>query len=80
MSYGGNAGVNVAQSMEYFTLRDVGMLVRGIPEESVTSSAPSDETAWDTLMQLIENCTVNTGIGDLAHQHDHYLYGQPKKE
>jgi hypothetical protein len=29
---------------------------------------------------LIEECTVDTGIPDLAHQHDHYLYGKPKTE
>ena len=33
----------------------------------------------DTLGKLIERCQVNTGIGDLAHQHDHYLYGTPKR-
>jgi len=28
----------------------------------------------------VEDCVINTGIEDLAHQHDHYLYGMPKKE
>ncbi len=32
------------------------------------------------LEEIIERCKVNSGIGDLAHQHDHYLYGTPKKE
>lgn len=45
------------------------------------SEADSEEEGdWDKLYQLIENCTINTGIGDLAHQHDHYLYGTPKKD
>ena len=39
-----------------------------------------EEEDWDKLYKLIENCTINTGIGDLAHQHDHYLYGTPKKD
>lgn len=32
----------------------------------------------DPLLQLINDCQIRTGIGDLAHQHDHYLYGAPK--
>jgi hypothetical protein len=28
-----------------------------------------------TLEALIEECGVDTGISDLASQHDHYLYG-----
>jgi hypothetical protein len=35
---------------------------------------------WDAMLKLVEDCQTNTGIGDLAHQHDHYLYGAPKKE
>jgi hypothetical protein len=32
-----------------------------------------------SLEDLIEECAVDTGIEDLAAQHDHYLYGKPKK-
>jgi len=39
-----------------------------------------EEDDWDKLIQLIEDCAVDTGIEDLAHQHDHYLYGTPKKD
>ena len=35
---------------------------------------------WDSLMRLIEECQMDTGIEDLAHQHDHYLYGTPKRK
>lgn len=35
---------------------------------------------WDAMMKLIEDCQTHTGIGDLAHQHDHYLYGTPKRD
>jgi predicted DNA-binding antitoxin AbrB/MazE fold protein len=38
-----------------------------------------DEAAWDALERLIAECAVETGITDLAHQHDHYLYNKPKK-
>lgn len=32
-----------------------------------------------SLENLIEDSEVDTGIPDLASQHDHYLYGKPKK-
>ncbi|MGA9347462.1 MAG: hypothetical protein WBW48_01495 [Anaerolineae bacterium] len=49
-------------------------------DEVVTSPERSvDESAWDALAQLVEECAVETGITDLAHQHDHYLYNKPKK-
>lgn len=38
---------------------------------------PVDEA--DTLGPLIEAYSVDTGIADLAHEHDHYLYGKPRK-
>ena len=50
-------------------------------EAGYTSSPHSgDETAWDALTKLVQDCALETGIADLAHQHDHYLYGKPKKE
>lgn len=39
-----------------------------------------DESAWDKLEAFFETSAVDTGIADLAHQHDHYLYGKPKKD
>jgi hypothetical protein len=38
------------------------------------------EDDWDELIRLLEDCSVDTGIEDLAHQHNHYLYGTPKKD
>ncbi len=35
---------------------------------------------WNALTELLNECAVDTGIPDLAHQHDHYLYGTPKKD
>ena len=33
----------------------------------------------DTLGQLIDRFSVETGIPDLAHEHDHYLHGTPRR-
>ena len=38
-----------------------------------------NETGWDSLMQIVAEATVDTGLTDLAHEHDHYLYGTPKR-
>ena len=45
-------------------------------EESKTAR----ETGWDQLMQSITQNTMDTGIEDLAHQHDHYIHGKPKQD
>lgn len=37
------------------------------------------DRSWDALTQLITECAIDTGIPDLASQHDHYLYGIPKR-
>ena len=38
-----------------------------------------EKSGAKSLEDLIEECAVDTGIEDLAAQHDHYLYGKPKK-
>jgi hypothetical protein len=45
------------------------------------SSSPAQEAdaAWTQMMQLVDECAVETGVSDLAAQHDHYLYNKPKK-
>lgn len=50
-----------------------------LQEESEAAVADSD-SAWGDFAMLLKDCQVNTGIRDLAHQHDHYLHGTPKRE
>ncbi len=38
-----------------------------------------DSQAWEDFFDLVDRCQVQTGIPDLAHQHEHYLYGVPKQ-
>jgi predicted DNA-binding antitoxin AbrB/MazE fold protein len=47
-------------------------------EEAATSGR--EDQSWDVLTQLIADCAMDTGVADLAQQHDHYLYGLPKKQ
>jgi predicted DNA-binding antitoxin AbrB/MazE fold protein len=37
-------------------------------------------SAWKDFAQILTQCQVSTGIPDLAHQHDYYLHGTPKRE
>jgi hypothetical protein len=47
----------------------------GIPVEIKPTTPKGD--SWDNLN--IEDIAVDTGITDFAENHDHYLYGTPKR-
>ena len=49
------------------------------PVNSATREVRDEDVTWNTLAHLVEDCAVETGVVDLAHQHDHYLYGKAKK-
>ena len=53
------------------------VIITFLEDEEIKAGFEDD---WDSLIQLVENCAVDTGIEDLAHQHNHYLYGAPKKD
>ena len=38
-----------------------------------------DGAEWNALAELLDDSAVDTDIPDLAHEHDHYLYGKTKK-
>lgn len=48
----------------------------GVDCEIHQEAAPQSD-AWEQLD--IEQLAVDTGISDFAQQHDHYLYGTPKR-
>jgi len=43
-------------------------------------SESENQSGWKRLMEIIEENQIDADITDLAHQHDHYLYGTPKRE
>ena len=45
-----------------------------------TKKTLSIDESWDKFEQLLESCSMDAGIEDLAHQHDHYIHGTPKRE
>jgi hypothetical protein len=56
------------------------VIITFLEEENVPAQPTTNTAEWDVLQQLVKDCLVETGIDDLAHQHDHYLYGKPKQE
>ncbi|MEM1170355.1 MAG: hypothetical protein AAGJ08_15070 [Cyanobacteria bacterium P01_H01_bin.35] len=53
-----------------------------VPTSSKTEglSEEKNKAEWDRLFSVIESCQMETGITDLANQHDYYLYGTPKHD
>ncbi|MEO1391139.1 MAG: hypothetical protein AAFV85_27730 [Cyanobacteria bacterium J06634_6] len=75
----------VVQLNEPITDREGQTVIITFVEEGTETAAASGtvdadrEIGWDQLMQSIEQNTMDTGIEDLSHQHDHYLHGKPKQ-
>jgi hypothetical protein len=55
------------------------VLITFLDEDAASPYPPAQDSDWERLTKLIEDCAVRSGIGDLAHQHDHYLHGKPKR-
>ena len=72
----------VAKPIDVVEGRDGQIVIITFLEEKETPQEFASEQAneWDVLAELIEECSMNTGVSDLAHQHDHYLYGTAKRE
>jgi hypothetical protein len=71
----------VAQPVEAVEARDGEQVLITFVEDYPSDEEPSEQEAeWDALLELLESCETSTGVSDLAHQHDHYLYGKPKDE
>ncbi len=53
-----------------------------VPSNSQTVEVSEEKyrAGWDRLFSAIESCQMETGISDLADQHDYYLYGTPKHD
>ncbi len=49
-------------------------------EEPVLRNGSDESNGLAHLLKFIEENTLDTGITDMAHQHDHYLYGTPKRD
>lgn len=55
------------------------VIITFLDEETEEEKRPNGTNGRVSLKTLIDEFQVDTGIEDLASQHDHYLYGTPKK-
>jgi hypothetical protein len=53
-------------------------LVHFLKDEILTSSQPKPGRKKVNALLKVDSLSIETGIADLAAQHDHYLYGVPK--
>jgi hypothetical protein len=70
----------VAQPSETVSGREGQTVIITFLEDSAAVPTNDDDSGWEQLTQIIEQNIVDAGIEDLAHQHDHYLYGKPKQD
>ena len=55
------------------------VMITFLDEEAEEVKRPNAKNGKVSLKTLIDEFQIDTGIEDLASQHDHYLYGTPKK-
>lgn len=48
-------------------------------DEAPTGDTNANGAGWEALATLLDDCAVEIDAIDLAHEHDHYLYGKPKQ-
>lgn len=50
------------------------------PKTEEDTAEATIEAGWEEFDRILEECQIETGIPDFAHQHDHYIHGTPKRE
>ena len=74
-----NGIVQPSESLKNYDAEDV--LITFLNEQvKMPIPATVRETDYDMLTQILKDAQMDTGISDLAHQHDHYIHGTPKRE
>lgn len=54
-------------------------IITFLDEGGKPSATKPEDGSWDDLEAILEECRMETGISDLADQHDHYVHGTPKR-
>ncbi len=77
-----NGVVELNESVSWTDGQQVTITVAGKKSDrsTVPPLKPEGKVTLDDLLEFIEEYAIDTGIEDLAHQHDHYLYGTPKTD
>lgn len=71
----------VARPLEPVGERREGQLViiTFVDDERDGQASQGGAARLDALSELLDKCAIDVEATDLAHQHDHYLYGKPKQ-
>lgn len=80
VSIKGTFNNGVVHPLEAIAAKEGQQVIITFVEQENPIETPSDEISWDEMLDFIDTCAVDTGIEDLAHQHDHYIHGTPKRE
>jgi len=80
-------------SVQQLSVDELCDTIRGLPEEQLDqvlrllhdleqARKPENSSAGEAAAPLyrVHRSAVRTGMPDLAHQHDHYLYGLDKRD
>ncbi len=58
--------------------RRVSIVIKDVDESAGVQATQTTLDPAEEFLRNIDRIAVDTGITDLADQHDHYLYGLPK--
>jgi hypothetical protein len=58
---------------DFYEGKEVIITLAGEPESE-------NRNGWKRLITVVQENQIDADVTDLAHQHDHYLYGTPKRE
>ncbi len=71
--------IKIAKSGDEIVLEENGKPIAKVTPFGENELRPN-EKSWDALFEAIEENQIETETTDLAHQHDHYLYGTSKRD
>ena len=71
--------INELEGLPQEAQKKILKLVHFLKREILTSSETKPGRKRVNALLEVDSLSIETGIADLAAQHDHYLYGVPKR-
>ncbi|MCB8758461.1 hypothetical protein [Planktothrix agardhii] len=70
----------IKAELDHLSTQELQEFYELLKRRSQDTKKVDDDSDWDKLSQILDECQINTGITDLAYQHDHYIHGTPKRK
>ena len=70
----------IKAELDHLSTQELQEFYELLKRRSQDTKKVDDDSDWDKLSQILDECQIETGITDLAEQHDHYIHGTPKRE